>query len=70
VAGGLVEWSAGWVLPSEAAVFLARTATATPILYWMPVILAEEPAWTMRRRRRFAIVGALVVAAGAGVLGS
>jgi hypothetical protein len=69
VAGGLVEWSARGVLPSEAAVFLARTATAMPILYWMPVILAEEPAWTMRRRRRFAVVGALVLAALMGLMG-
>jgi len=70
VAGALVEWTVRWVLPSVAAVFLGRLATIYPVFYWMPVILAEDPPWTRRKRTRFAALAAVVLAALTGVFGS
>jgi len=56
VAGALMEWTARWVLPAGPAVFVGRVAAMFPLFYWMPVILAEQPPWTTRRRTRFALV--------------
>lgn len=69
VAGALVEWTTRWVLPSVAAVFLGRVAAMFPVFYWMPVILAEQPMWTSRRRVRFALAAGTVLAALALVIG-
>lgn len=61
LAGALVEWTVRWVLPAGPAVFLGRVAAMFPVFYWMPVILAEQPPWTIRRRTRFALaVGSLL----------
>ncbi|MDP9144746.1 MAG: hypothetical protein M3N43_08625 [Actinomycetota bacterium] len=62
VAGALVEWSTRWVLPAGPAVFLGRVAAMFPLFYWMPVILAEQPPWTPRRRTRFAVVVGVLLA--------
>lgn len=70
VAGALVEWTVRWVLPSVAAVFLGRAVAAYPIFFWMPVILAEDPPWSRRKRTRFAGLAGIVLATLAGVLGS
>lgn len=70
IAGGLVEWTARWMLPSVAATFLSRLAMIYPVLYWMPVILAEDPPWSRRKRTRFAVLAGIVLATMAGVLGS
>lgn len=70
VAGALVEWTVRWVLPSVAAVFLGRAVAAFPIFFWMPVILAEDPPWSRRKRTRFAVLAGIVLSTMAGVLGS
>lgn len=69
VAGALVEWTVRWVLPSVAAVFLGRAVAAYPIFFWMPVILAEDPPWSRRKRTRFAALAAVVLAGLNGLLG-
>jgi hypothetical protein len=62
VAGALVEWTVRWVLPAGPAVFVGRAAAMFPLFYWMPVILAEQPAWTPRRRTRFALAIGILLA--------
>ncbi len=62
VAGALVEWTVRWVLPAGPAVFVGRVAAMFPVFYWMPVILAEQPPWTLRRRTRFALVAGVLLA--------
>lgn len=62
LAGALVEWTVRWVLPAGPAVFLGRVAAMFPVFYWMPVILAEQPPWTPRRRARFALAIGILLA--------
>lgn len=59
-----------WVLPSVAAVFLGRVATIYPVFFYMPIILAEDPPWTRRRRIRFGILAAVLLAGIDGLLGA
>jgi len=61
--GALVEWTVRWVLPAALAQFAGRSAGWFPVFYWMPVILAEEPPWSLRRRRRFAVAAGMACAA-------
>jgi len=70
IVGAAVEWTVRWVLPSVAAVFLGRAATIYPVFYWMPVILGEDPPWSRRRRVRFAILAAVVLAGLDALLGA
>ena len=63
VVGALAEWTVRWVLPAVLAQFVGRSAGWFPVFYWMPVILAEVPPWSLRRRRRFAVVAGMACAA-------
>lgn len=68
VVGALAEWTVRWVLPAMLAQFVGRSAGWFPVFYWMPLILAEEPPWSLRRRRRFALAAGMVCAALAWVI--
>jgi len=68
VGGALVEWTVRWVLPALLAVFLGRAAGMYAVFYWMPVVLAEDPPWSPRRRVRFAVIAAVTLAALAGLI--
>lgn len=69
ILSALVEWTVRWVLPAPAAVFTGRAAEVFLVFYWMPVVLAESPPWTRRRRVGFAGAAAVGVAALARLLG-